>query len=137
MITLKQLKQKAKHMKENPTSAENRASKILKKAGIPYNQQKIFGFYILDFLIPNRLLVLEIDGKYHIKGNYHDKRRDEFCKEYGLNVLRVRNEDVEKIVKRIRKFKKIKGYKALVRKAVDAASEKRRIAEVYFTKNNK
>lgn len=111
MATKKQLLAYAKRMRKNPTSSEKRAKAILKANNIPFKEQVPFKYYILDFIISNRLLVLEIDGGYHKERSEKDKKRDDFCKNLGLKVLRIKNENVETVAKRIKRFTKIKNYK--------------------------
>lgn len=111
MATKKKLQEYAKKMRLNPTSDEAKAKLLLKKAKIPFKQQVPFKYYILDFIILNRLLVLEIDGGYHKERTKKDIQRDKFCKEKGLKVLRIKNENVNTVINRIKKFTKIKNYK--------------------------
>lgn len=111
MATKKKLKAYARRMRNNPTNSEEKARVLLKKARIPFRQQVPFKYYILDFIISNRLLVLEVDGGYHKERTLKDKKRDEFCKKMGLKVLRIQNENVDTVIARIRRFAKVKNYK--------------------------
>lgn len=111
MATQKQLKTYAKKMRLNPTKGEQHAKKALKKARIGFKTQVPFKYYILDFLISNRLLILEIDGSFHNKRKEYDRRRDKFCRDMGLKVLRVKNED-KNIIKKVKKFVRVKDYKS-------------------------
>ena len=111
MATKKQMIGYAKKMRLEPTRSEHAAKLALKKAKIPFKQQVPFKYYILDFIIPNRLLVLEIDGGYHTTRSEKDKKRDDFCKRLGLKVLRIKNENVHTVVSRVRRFDKVRGYK--------------------------
>lgn len=138
MIPLKELKRKAKDMKKYPTPSEKMGYALLDQARINYIDQQIFGFYILDILIPNRLLIVEVDGPYHIKGNEHDRKRDEYCKERGLKVLRIKNESVVDIVRKVKKYPKIKGYQKKVNKILkDAAREQSNYEREYRRKYGK
>ena len=53
----------------------------LVEEGVNYLRQVGFGFYVLDFVVPSRLLVIEIDGSEH---KYYSKKfereRDSFIK---------------------------------------------------------
>lgn len=111
MATKKQLIKYAKKMRNNPTKSEEIAKNLLKKAKIPFKTQVPFKYYILDFIITNRLLVLEIDGDYHKDTVWKDEQRDKFCKNLGLKVLRIKNENVNTVVSRVKRFKIIKNYK--------------------------
>lgn len=111
MATRKQLRKYARKMRANPTNSEKKAKIALKRARIPYREQVPFKYYILDFIISNRLLVLEIDGGYHKTRDEKDRKRDEFCRQMGLKVLRIKNEHVNTVVSQVKKFKKVKNYK--------------------------
>lgn len=121
MISKKELFSHAKRMRNSPTPSEDRAVKLLRNSNIPYKRQVPFGFYILDFIVTNRLLVVEIDGKVHDAKAKYDKQRDDFCRKMGLKILRVKNEDVEKLITKIKRFKKEKDYKKKVDKAIKLA----------------
>ncbi|WP_406607004.1 endonuclease domain-containing protein, partial [Candidatus Infernicultor aquiphilus] len=59
-------------------------------------RQQVIGNYIVDFHCPKLNLVIEIDGESHdFKGEY-DKKRDEFLKSIGLEVLHFKDIDVKK-----------------------------------------
>ena len=51
-------------------------------------------FFIADFYCHEHKLVLEIDGKIHDYQKDHDNQRDFIMAEMGLNVLRIKNENV-------------------------------------------
>lgn len=111
MATKRQLIGYANKMRKNPTASEKIARLALKKARILFKEQVPFKYYILDFLIYNRMLVLEIDGGYHKERNKKDEKRDEFCKALGLKVLRIKNENVNTVVSRVKRFSIIRNYK--------------------------
>ena len=68
-----------------------------KKFGAKFRRQFGIGPYILDFYAPSLNLVIEVDGKIHLKRDVKvkDKNRDEFLKMCGICVLRFENEQVE------------------------------------------
>jgi len=111
MATKKQLKEWARKMKKNPTVSEKKTRLALKGARIPFIEQVPFKYYILDFIISNRLLVLEIDGGYHVERAEKDRKRDKYCRDLGLKVLRIKNENVDTVITRVKKFKKVENYK--------------------------
>lgn len=94
MKTAQELRKFNRRMKRKPTRYEAMFAKRLQEAGIEFKSQMIFGFYILDFCLPEYLLNIEIDGDIH-DPNY-DFRRDRFSNMSGLDVIRILNEDVEK-----------------------------------------
>src|SRR5436305_692890 len=86
--------------------AENRATKyeslvrqMLNDRMIEYKFQIITGFYIVDFVIVGKNLILEIDGKYH-QTDYqqqYDFRRDKFLTQAGFRVARLKNEEIDRL----------------------------------------
>ncbi len=105
------LKIYAKKLRDNPTRSESKAASLMRKANIGFLEQVPFKYYILDFIVPSRLLIVEVDGWSHKKRKAYDGRRDKFCLSRGLNVLRIKNEDVGRIITEIKRFPKIKGFK--------------------------
>ena len=57
--------------------------------------QHILWGYIADFYIPSVKLDIEVDGSYHDSRTAYDQRRDNWLREHGVSVLRVRNEDIK------------------------------------------
>ncbi len=98
MITLKQLRQFAQQQRRNLTPSEAAFQKKLDAAKIEYKNHPIVGFYIPDFVIPSRLLVVEIDGGYHMELDQvaYDQRKDAFLEGIGFRVLRIKNGRVAK-----------------------------------------
>ena len=79
---------------------------FLDKQHIRYEFQKIFyiynedgciiRYYIADFYIPQRNIIIEVDGKFHDKHKLHDKQRTkDIQRQYpGIEVLRYRWNDL-------------------------------------------
>ena len=61
--------------------------------GLKFKRQIPIGKYIVDFLCPERNLVVEIDGGQHSESQ-SDKVRDEFLATQSLRVVRFWNNDV-------------------------------------------
>jgi very-short-patch-repair endonuclease len=93
-------------MKKKISFTEQIVIDILQGEQIGFRHQQIIGFYIVDFFIPNKLLVIEIDGRIHNRPDRvtHDKLKDNFLKSKGLEVLRIKNEDVGKVLRELRKY---------------------------------
>ena len=93
------LKQKAKELRRAGNLSEVLLWNELKKnkmLGYDFTRQQVIGNYIVDFHCPKLNLVIEIDGESHdFKGEY-DKKRDEFLKSIGLEVLHFKDIDVKK-----------------------------------------
>ena len=102
------LKERARELRANMTDAEKRLwSKVCARQikGYQFYRQRPVGDYVVDFLCLKAMLVIEIDGGYHLKSEIkeNDAVRDEYLKSLGLNILRFKNSDVllktEKVVK--------------------------------------
>ena len=90
---------------EKQTDAEKKFKTILKSLKIGYEFQKIFyytrpggnSFYIVDFYIPSKEVVIEIDGGYHNTDNQVklDRQRTKVLKKEGIEeVIRFTNNNV-------------------------------------------
>jgi very-short-patch-repair endonuclease len=96
---------RASEMRTWPSPLEERMIGFLNSHNIGYETQKIFyihsndgwirKYYIADFYIPGKCLILEVDGKFHDKQKLHDKLRTlDIKKEYPcVNVYRWRWND--------------------------------------------
>jgi very-short-patch-repair endonuclease len=51
----------------------------------------MFDYYIVDFLIPERRLVIELDGSSHKGKEDYDNRRTKYLENLGLNIIRFPN----------------------------------------------
>ena len=96
MLTANEIQKAKQEQRKAPTDAEVAFRSRLDDADIAYKFQIILGFYIADFVLMDKALVVEIDGGYHstAKQQWYDVRRDAFIKKSGLKVLRIQNEDV-------------------------------------------
>ncbi len=92
------------------TDAEKRLwSKICARQinGYQFYRQRPIGEYIVNFLCLQAMLVIEIDGGYHLKREIkaNDNEREEYLRGIGLSILRFKNdevlEDIVKVVKEI------------------------------------
>ena len=61
-------------------------------------RQAVIGWYIADFLLPHKHLIIELDGKQHLKleNRADDIIRDKYFNSLGLDVLRWGNDEVGK-----------------------------------------
>ena len=85
----------AQKMRRMPTSGELVMLGRLEMSGLKFRHQCQMGMYIVDFMIPSKLVVLEVDGGYHQKPEQikKDARRDKYMITMGLTVIRVPNEE--------------------------------------------
>lgn len=95
MKTKHDLKRFQRTSRHHPTHAEWVFAQRLRTTGLPFKQQMILGFYILDFVLPTKLIAIEIDGSNHDSDarKLYDERRTAFIRRAGFQVIRVRNED--------------------------------------------
>ena len=71
---------------------------FLKPLSIMVHRQKIIGPYIVDFYVAGKDLVIELDGSQHYedKNIEKDAQRSAFLKGYGLLVIRIPNNEVNR-----------------------------------------
>ena len=69
---------------------------FLKKLPMKVHRQYIIGKYIVDFYIPKKQLVIEIDGIQHLTKEHaeKDQTRDRYLESNGLRVLRFPNRSI-------------------------------------------
>ena len=74
--------------------------------GLKFKRQKPLGRYIVDFVCPERKLVIELDGGQHSEQTAYDAKRDDWLRSQGYTVLRFWNNEVmqemEGVLERIR-----------------------------------
>ena len=83
-------------LKKNPTEAEKVIWEFLrnKKTGFRIRRQHIIDIYIPDFVCLSKKVVLEIDGKIHLKNKERDEIRSCRLIELGYDIIRFTNEEV-------------------------------------------
>jgi very-short-patch-repair endonuclease len=88
--------ERSRRMRKNPTESEKELKNILLRNKIKFRTQKEFHYYILDFIIINKRLVIEIDGGYHYSNKQliKDKIRDRYLKNNGFIIKRFKNDEV-------------------------------------------
>ena len=97
---------RASEMEMWPSPLEKRMKDFLESNKIEYQQQYIFyiygsngwisKYYIADFYVPSKRLIIEVDGKFHDKHKQHDKMRTkEIQTNYpGVEVVRYQWKDL-------------------------------------------
>ena len=90
-------KTNSKLLRKNMTPEENRLWYDLLKR-LPFNARRQYCIenYIVDFYIPSKKLVIEIDGIQHNSNDNSkaDKERDEILSKLGISVLRYSNQSI-------------------------------------------
>ena len=95
----KNLKQTARKLRSNTTSAENILWRYIRKKqiyNIQFYRQKVIGNYIVDFFAPAINLIIEVDGGYHncLEQHGQDQARDLYFNALKVFVLRLRNQQI-------------------------------------------
>src|SRR5699024_5247830 len=90
----KRTKNFRKHLRNNMTETEIRLwSKLKGKQVLGYKVRRQYGIgnYIVDFYCPLLKLAIEVDGDSHYspEGKKHDKKRDTYIQEQGIEIIRV------------------------------------------------
>ncbi len=109
--------QRARTLRKNMTEAEEKlwfflrnrrfcGLKFLRQHPIIYdlinNEPR---YYIADFYCSEKKLIVELDGKIHEFQKEKDQFRDEILADQGLRILRLKNEDTDKIAIALNKIK--------------------------------
>ena len=87
----------AKTLRKNMTKEERHLwYDFLRKYPVKFSRQKILGKYIVDFYCASAKLVIELDGSQHYDTNSMEKdlQRTAYLNAYGLEVLRIPNNQV-------------------------------------------
>ena len=93
---LRLLRDRARHMRANPTKAESRLWRMLRDRRLPslkFRRQHVIAPYIVDFACLERAIVIEADGGQHADSR-SDVGRDRYLKRRGLTVLRFWNNEI-------------------------------------------
>jgi very-short-patch-repair endonuclease len=93
--TLNDLKQYRKYRLKFPTKTELEFEQKLRDAKIKFLREEIFPPYILDFVVPKRKIIIELDGSSHIGREKYDLMRDNYLKQYGFTIIRLSNKEAE------------------------------------------
>lgn len=95
-IRARELLDRPREMRANPTEAERRLWSMLRDHQMPgakFRRQHVIDPYIVDFACPERWLVIEADGSQHAE-SANDLRRDAYLQRLGFTVLRFWNDEV-------------------------------------------
>ncbi len=58
-------------------------------------------FFIADFFCLDKRIVIEIDGKIHLKTAKQDANRTDILNNLGLDVVRIKNEEIENNIDKV------------------------------------
>ena len=90
-------KEPARQLRRQDTEAERELWAYLRNrrfGGRKFRKQVPIGPYFADFVCLELGIVIEVDGRYHLKQQDADENRTHYFKEQGLQVMRFWNEDV-------------------------------------------
>ena len=93
------LKDKRKRLRNNPTQAEAFLWGYLKDSqleGRKFRRQASIKKFIVDFYCPEEKLAIELDGDFHFdeKAIKDDEKRTRQIEEEGIKVIRFENQEV-------------------------------------------
>ena len=89
----------ARELRKNMTKEERHLwYDFMRYYPVKIKKQYIIGNYIADFYCASARLVIEVDGSQHYedKGEMRDRIRTGFIEEFGLMVVRIPNNEVNK-----------------------------------------
>ena len=89
----------AKSLRKNMTKEERQLwYDFLRLYPVKFRRQAVINKYIADFYCPEAKLIIELDGSQHFeeKGIEYDEHRTAFLEEYGLTVIRIPNNMINK-----------------------------------------
>ena len=92
----RELRDRAREMRANPTPAERRLWTMLRDRRMPaakFRRQHVIAPYIVDFACLERWLIVEADGGQHADSR-SDLKRDSYLEHLGFRVLRFWNNEV-------------------------------------------
>ena len=71
--------------------------------GLKFRQQHGFGPYVMDFYCAELKWCIEVDGEIHDVDIQKEKDNDRTCflEQHGITVTRIRNESIEKDVRKV------------------------------------
>ena len=93
------LKHTARTLRKNMTAEERKLwYRFLRTYPVKWYRQRPVGQFIVDFYCSQAKLIVELDGSQHFQAHAveSDRIRTERLKQYGLEVLRFSNLDVQK-----------------------------------------
>ena len=89
----------AKELRKNMTKEERHLwYDFLRSYPVKFTRQKVLGKFIVDFYCASAMLAVELDGSQHYddKEKEKDRIRTTFLEEYGLQVIRIPNNEVNR-----------------------------------------
>ena len=91
------MKERTKNLRKAQTRAEIKLWHLLRGRRFfhyKFRRQRVFGFYIVDFVCLKHRLIVELDGSQHLENQVYDNIRTRFLESLGFRVLRFWNNQV-------------------------------------------
>jgi len=110
------IKKHARELRQNMTESEKllwREIRNRKLSGFKFLRQHPIiykgdltrlNYFVADFYCDEKKLVIELDGAIHESNNEYDTFRDSELENLGINVLRIKNEELKNIKKVLQKI---------------------------------
>lgn len=97
MPSLHELLRYSRQMRTSPSPSEKRVRSILTEFGFDFLHQEILGVWIIDFMLPSKMVAIEVDGpEHHLpRKQTSDFHRDQFLQSVGITVVRIENHLIE------------------------------------------
>ncbi|OGV08370.1 MAG: hypothetical protein A3J84_01750, partial [Ignavibacteria bacterium RIFOXYA2_FULL_37_17] len=101
-----------RRLRKNPAQAEEILWRYLrnkKLLGLKFKRQYSIDQFVIDFYCSELKFAVELDGRIHLTKDVknHDENRDGFLSEFGIKILRIKNEiiinDIKNAIELIRK----------------------------------
>ncbi len=90
----------SKNLRQGQTDSEKIVWEMLRNRkfyNLKFRRQHAIGRYIADFYCDEKKLIIELDGKIHENQQEYDKIRDEIISSHTIHIIRIPNQDIEKI----------------------------------------
>lgn len=92
------LRSNARCHRYEPTVAEIRLWECLrgKRLGVKFRRQHVIQDFIVDFVCLDEMLIIEVDGEYHLpqEQQEEDQKRTAILQQLGYRVIRFTNDEV-------------------------------------------
>jgi len=91
------MKQKARSLRKNQTDAEAKIWHLVRAkqiTGLKFRRQHPIQPFIVDFICPEKKLIIELDGGQHADAIEYDEKRTLFLESKGYTVIRLWNNEV-------------------------------------------
>ena len=97
-----------RELRQKQTNAEKILWEHLKNrklSGLKFRRQHPLGTYVPDFYCHDKKVIIEVDGKIHLKKNVreNDREKDWNLKAAGFKILRFKNEEIENEIENVLK----------------------------------